>query len=238
MKIIEPLNFYGEGSRKEMNSCDDFVANNQISNQKQIQMDVWGAYQGKIFYEMKKRELDMEKNYIMQQQKVKMEEDLCELRVRYKCFMSMISSTVYRDSNGNIIYAITAPDGKKINAKVLLNVKKFRSRILVTYYPQARMVLDVWWGEGGESHVYFSYGKDGISPNVFLKTLKAKGVLLLVSGRTEHQAANALLAFTFNDAEVEEIPLAYGWGKNAEGKWHFAGEDEITLKEVLKNAIG
>lgn len=222
--------------KEELTKKNEGVAMNSQYMQTLYQSDVWTGYQGKLQYDMAKMQMELEKSHITMQQRLDYEKRLNELRVQYTCYLQMMSSTVYKDSSGNIVYAITAPDNKNIISRVLLNVKNFRSCIYICYYPAFQMVLEVRWGDGDDS-LRFQYTEEGILPNDFLRRLKARGVLLLVSGRTEKKAACALLAYSLESAEKIEIPFAIGWGKNKVGKWHYATQDELTMKEVMNDAF-
>ena len=87
------------------------------------------------------------------------------------------------------------------------------------------------------SSVYFKNAENGISPQIFLKNMKARGVLFLVSGRTEKKAAEALLAYSYQNAETIELPYYRGWNYMSKGNWRFADEKELIMEGMEKNAI-
>lgn len=198
--------------------------------------DLWSGYQGRLRYDFEKLNMSMAKQDFTFQQKLNYERELKELKIRYHNYLKMSSCSVYMDSEGNIIYAITNPENENIASKRLLNVGNYHSKIFKTYYPEMVSALQVEWDGKGNNSLTFILDSYGVDPNTFLKKLKAKGVLFLVSGRSEKQAANALLAYSFNAAEHIEISGNHGWNKLKNGSWHYAGDGEITMQEVVKNA--
>lgn len=197
--------------------------------------DIIAGYQEKIGYEMAKGDIKIGTNAVMNKQRIEYERELQDLQFCYKAYLQMLSPTIYRDVEGNIFLVLDAMDNIRVVAKKLLNVDNFRSRIYESYYPEFEMVLEIAWGKEKTCRIIFEYGEDGILPNAFLKKLKSRGILLLVSGRTEKSAADALLAFSFYEAERVEISPRHGWIKRSDRKWHFAGMDEMTMEELRKN---
>lgn len=198
------------------------------------QMDVWTGYQGKLRYDTQKARLDIERQGIFLWKKEESELRLKQLRVQYEAFCRLLGDMVYKNSVGDLLYAITAPDGQKIISKRLLNVTGYETKLYVSYTPAMKAVLEISWGKQEQSGVYFAGAETGIDPAVFLNKFKRRGVLFLVSGRTEKKAAEALLAYSFSTASILEIPFTHRWGKDRSGKWHFARRSELTLREVAK----
>lgn len=235
---ISPLVFVRHQQNESRNANDQNdvqFCSPQFYEPSARQRDILSGYQGKVQYEIQKMQMDLNKQACTNAQRIELEEKIQETRNRYKIYLKMLSGTVYCNSEGEIIYAIADADGKAIVAKRLLNVSGFWSRIYVSYYPDLKMVLEVYWGNENERWIWFPYTKEGISPNIFLKKLKANGIFLLVSGKTEKDAANVLLAYAISTAENIEIPYDYGWGKDANLNWHYAQKDELVMKEMLKN---
>lgn len=199
------------------------------------QNDVCTGYYSKINYELQKRRMDLEYQDISYQKKLRFEEEKKALNIRYQNYLKLMSVTVYKDSAGDIVFSILDSEKRSIASKKLLGVMDYSVKIFVTYYPQEKKALEVSWAGDRNNSVIFPYDDDGIDPNVFLRRLKQKGVLLLVSGRTEKQAANALLAYSFMSADSVEIPNSWGWNRMGDGTWHYAKKNEITMTEVLSN---
>ena len=199
------------------------------------QNDVWTGYQAKLRYEGEKKRLELEGQDVSYQKRLKFEEELKALNIHYQNYLKMLSATVYKDSTGDIIFSILDSGKHSLASKALLNVSDYTTKIYVSYYPVELRALEVAWSGEGKKTMVFPYDNEGIEPNVFLKRLKKNGVLLSVSGRTEKQAANALLAYSFMSAESKEIARNRGWNKMGDGKWHFAKKNEITMMEVFRN---
>lgn len=218
---------------------EPYLAEKNIINQDvctaTLQTDIWTGCQNKLRYQVAQSEIELMKQRSRLEQRLEFEKHISEMKIYYDTYLKMMSCSVYRDSAGDIIYAIRDPDDKKIVSKVLLNVKGYKSRIYISYYPQIHTLLEISWGGDEGNRVYFDYTNEGVSPRDFLRTLKAKGVLLLVSGRTEIKAAQVLLSYSVSSADNVEIPYTYGWGKDKEGKWHFAKKTELVMREVKKN---
>ena len=157
------------------------------------------------------------------------------MKINYRIYLELMASTVYRDSAGNIVYAISDEGGKTIASKILLNVKEYRTKMYISYYPKTQSVFEIAWGEDDRNKILFECTKEGISPREFLRRLKSRGVLLLVSGKTESKAAQALLSYSFLSAEECEIPFDFGWGMDKVGKWHFAKRSELTIRGLRKD---
>ena len=199
------------------------------------QNDIWTGYEGRLQYEKVKAQIGIEKNAISLQQREQFEIRMKELKHQFDLYLQMMSSTIYKDSSGYLIYALVSGDGQTITSKRLLNVWGYETRLYFSYGAKGKTVLEISWGQESQNKIYFGDAQDGVYPKYFLKKLKSKGVLLLVSGRTEAKAADALLAYSFSSAPIVELPFTIGWGRNSAGRWHFARRDEMTLKEVLSN---
>lgn len=195
-------------------------------------MNPWSQYQMRLAYDAQKMQMSMYKQDITYQQRIAYEHAMQEQRIRYQNYLQLLSWSVYSDSNGNIIYAMTSPDKSQIVSKNLLNVENYRATIFKAFYPQVKSALQITWDSKSDNFLVFPFDSDGIEANLFLRKLKGKGVLLLVSGRMEKQAANALLAYSFNSAEQIEIPGRHGWNRMGDGSWHYAYSEEITFEEV------
>lgn len=192
-------------------------------------------YHDKLHYDMARTQLDLERQRALLLLKEEAERRIQELKMRYSLCRQLLGSIVYGDSMGNLLLAITTPDDEKIISRRLLNVRGYQAKIYVSLGGE-RMALEVSWGESKENNVYFSDVQHGILPKKFLDKLKSKGMVFLVSERAEKKAAEALLAYSFYSAPTVELPFTYGWGRNSAGRWHFAKENELTFKEVEKNA--
>lgn len=199
------------------------------------QNDVLTGYQAKLRYEVEKKKLDLQYQNASYHQRMKFEEELRALNIHYQNYLKMLSATVYKDSAGDIIFSILDSGKHSLTSTALLNISDYTTRIYVSYYPVELKALEVSWSETGKNFIVFPYSKEGIDPNVFLKRLKKNGVLLSVSGRTEKQAANALLAYSFMNAESVEISRNRGWNKMGDGTWHYAKKNEITMMEVFRD---
>lgn len=201
------------------------------------QLDLVASYQAKLQYDFFKNQLDLNRNQMMLEQRKAYETEIQKVKIQYRTFLDMLSYSICEDSQGNMIFAITDPSNGKIAAKPLLNVCKFQSVLYFAYQPELHFVLGINWEGSMNGTVYFKKANQGISPQNFLKNLKARGVLFLVSGRTEKKAAEALLAYSFQHAETVELPYFRGWNFMSEGSWHFADERALIMKEIEKNAV-
>ncbi len=208
------------------------ISTEGLSNRNQN--DLASSNYAKLNYDIAKKQIDLEKNFISMQQKLEFEQKIYELKIRYQTYLQMMSCVVYEDAERNLMFAVTDYENKSVVTKRLLNVKNFKARIIIVHYPVKKMAVEVIWGEETTNRLVFPYD-DGIQPNVFLRKLKGKGVLFLVSGRTEKSAVNALLAYIFENAEVVELPAFHGWVKMGDEKWHFVSKSERTFMEVLNN---
>lgn len=199
------------------------------------QNDVMSAYDERLRYEMAKAEVDLRKGQIVNQQRLQLQWGLEDIKLWYKTYMAMLGATVYKDNVGNLMFAISDERGAKISSKRLLNVKNFKSEILVSEVPEKNKVLYITWDGNENAQLFLHDLTKGISPNAFLNKLKGHGVLFTVSGRTEKKAAEALLAYSIEGANITEISACYGWCRKSDGNWHFAGEDEITMRRILND---
>lgn len=195
------------------------------------QFDPLQGYQGKLAYDFERAKLDLWKAAQMKGQKIDVEWQMCELKLIYQTHLAAMACTVYRSSSGDIFYSLGEPDGGKIVSHALLSVKQYASRIYMGGYPEYRAFLEITWERDGR--IVFPFVENGVDPKCFLKKLKSCGVLLLVSGRTEAKAAEALLAYSISSAESVELPCRHGWCQMSDGHWYFAMPDEKTLQEVV-----
>lgn len=187
-------------------------------------------------YAYARTQLDLEKQQLSLAQRLEFEEKKKQQQIFYNSYMQLMCSTVYANSDGQLVYSISDSEGKNIRSKLLLNVRDYESTLYLSYFPVMHTVLEITWeGRLNQNSVCFLYEKEGISPDTFLKRLKSHGVLFLVSGRTEKEAAKALLAYSIENAEELELPFAYGWNMGGNGVWHFVMEDELTMQEVLED---
>ncbi len=192
-------------------------------------------HQEQYAYECAKSQLDLSKQQQALNQRLEFEEKSRQLRLNYNVYQQMMGSTVYKDSDGKLIYAISDSEGEDIRSRVLFNVNHYESTLYLSYFPKVCAVLEISWDATDRNNIDFLYGNDGLSPDVFLKRLKARGLLMSVSSRMEKEAAKALLAYSINGAKEVELPFFYGWNKNRDGKWYFVHKDKLTMKEVLEN---
>lgn len=200
------------------------------------QTDIWSAMNGKLQYEFLKREMALAQQQTNLYQRYEYGKALKDLQIQHEAYLQAMGITVYRDSLGDIIFAITDSKGGNIISTVLLNVKNYKTCMYTSYYPEFKTVLSISWGNGNDKRLRFDRTKENFTPELFLKKLKTRGIFLQVSGRTEKKAATALLAYSINSATDIIIPFSHGWGKDSEGRWHYAMKDELTMKEVLKDA--
>lgn len=214
--------------QEQRNENLDFQPNQKLQ-------DLIAGYNYRLWYDWQKRYLDLEKQQMSNEEKIRCERQLQDLRVCYQAYARMLTERVYCDMEGEIIFAIESSDGKQIIAKKLLNVSHFRSIVYETFHPDFMAVLEISWGEESTNHVRMRCDKGDMLPKILLKKLNSRGVFLMVSGRTEKKASEALLAYAFCTADKIEILRFHGWGKYLNGMWHYAGKDEITMKEMLKN---
>lgn len=210
-----------------------FECNQQNYNK---QRDLWAQHQENYQYKLAQAQLELDRQQVSLEQKLKFEKRLQKLKLQYQVYLQLMGSSVYQNSAGKIMYSLTDAEGKDIRAKALLNVDNYIPRFFVSYSPKMQAVLEISWGNEERNRICFAYGNEGITPQVFLKRLKSRGVMFLVSGRTEREAAKAPLAYSINGAEMIEIPFTHGWVKNKQGDWHFADNTELTLQEVLEDA--
>lgn len=163
------------------------------------QTDYVSGYDQKLRYEVAKRQLELDKQNLMQEQRLQREKELRLFKFQLEQYMKMLSTTVYRDSNGRMVVAISDSQRKTITSTVLLNVDAFDSKMYVSYYPETQMVLETSWTVAGERKaVWFPYTAEGVTPEYFMKKLKAHGVLFLVSGRTEKKQHRRYLLMRLN----------------------------------------
>lgn len=195
------------------------------------QFDPLQSYRGKLTYDFEKAKIDLWKDAQMKGQRIDIERQMCELKLIYQTHLAAMACTVYCGSSGTMFYSLGEPDGGKIVSHALLSVKQYASRIYMGGYPEHRALLEITWE--GDGRIVFPFIEDGVDPKYFLKKLKGHGVLLLVSGRTEAKAAEALLAYSISSAESVELPYRHGWCQMSDGHWHFAMPDEKTLQEVV-----
>lgn len=195
------------------------------------QSDIASRYQRKMVYEVGKAEIALKKQAASNEQKLMLENTLQEMRVQYKMNLDLLEMNVYKDSNGQLIFAVQDHKKTKIAAKKILNVQGVQSRLYVSPYPVLKTVFEMSWDEG--KSIRLPYTEEGISPTDFLKKMKSHGVFLSVSGRTEKRAVEALFAYLLFTAEEVEIPYFHGWVVTSAGEWHYAEENEITMKELI-----
>ena len=196
------------------------------------QSDIGSRYQEKILYEVNKAEIALKKQAASNEQKLMLENTLQELRLQYKTCLDLLEMNVYKDSNGQLIFAVQDHKKTKIAAKKLLNVQGVQSHLYVASYPVFKTVFEMSWDEG--KSIRLPYTEEGISPTHFLKKMKSHGIFLSVSGRTEKRAAEALFAYLLYTAKEVEIPYFHGWVVTSAGEWHYAEENEMTMKELMK----
>lgn len=213
----------------------DSQLGNYTCSQYNYQQSISNSYHEKLQYEAERMKLDLYKQHVALERKIVHENELMEVRLKHQASLRMISYTVYKEGEGNIILAIKNPENRSITSKVLLNVKNYKTRIYCSYYPKLKKVLEISWDNGSNNYLFIPYINGDIDVKVFLKKLKARGIRLLVSGSAEYDAATALLAYSINYAESIEIPFSYGWGKTSEEKWHFATKDEMIMRGMIEN---
>lgn len=227
--IVQPISFADgrlAGKNENINPSNKMLISNQ--------MDPVTGYRGKLRYEMEKAQMELLKQDASLHRKLQYEQELNDLKIRYQTMLKMMSCTIYEDSASDLIFALTNQENHVISSKKLLNVKGYQAKMYVSYYPITQSVLGISWRGLNQNRLIFNYDAKEIDPLYFMKKLKSHGVMFLVSGRTEKQAATALLAFTVKNAETKEISGVYGWNRLSSGSWHFASTDEM-LMEGLKN---
>lgn len=149
------------------------------------QNDMMSAYDARSRYDATKAGIDLMKGQIANQQRLQLQWGLESIKQQSKVYMAMLGGTVYKDNFGNLIFAISDERGAKISSKKLLNVKNYRSEILVSEMPEKNEVLHIMWEGNENTQIFLPELTKGISPNAFLNKLKSRGVLFTVSGRTE-----------------------------------------------------
>lgn len=221
----------------EQNSLNFFSNGRELDNSSGNQTDLWTKVQGRLNYELAKSEIELRKNSGILEQRYWHEQQLMDMRVRYRNYLELLGCAVYRDSSGQMMYAITGPKNEAISTKILLSVRGYESVNCVSYYPQMYSALMIRWDGCEQNGICFRDLVKGVTPERFLRGLKAKGVLILVSGRAEKKAASALLAYSIQNMQKRELPFQYGWNRMENGNWHFCGQNEIVMQEVIKNAV-
>lgn len=208
----------------------------KLTGSQNIATDPWTACAAKSQYLWNKNMMDIQRQACLQGQRMAYDEWHEQMRIFYAECKKLIGSSIYQDATGELIYSIQDKDERTIVAKRLLNISGFASTILVSFHPDPEAVLRISWDAPRAGSFDIPFDKEGIATGAFLKKLRMKGVRLLVSGRTERRAAEDFVAYAFTIAETQEIPYSRGWYKYSDGSWHFCGNDEICMREVLKNA--
>lgn len=221
----------------EQNSLNFFSNGWELDNSSGNQTDLWTKVQGRLNYELAKTEIELRKNSGILEQRYWHEQQLMDMRVRYRNYLELLGCAVYRDSSGKIIYAITDPKNEVITAKILLNVDGYEAINCISYYPRICSALMIRWHGCKQKGICFRDLVSGVTPERFLRGLKSKGIMFLVSGRSEKKAAGALLAYSIQNMQETELSFQHGWGRMGNGEWHFSGQDEIVMQEVMENAI-
>lgn len=221
----------------ELTHLNFFSNGRELDNSSGNQTDLWIKMQGKLNYDLAKSEIDLKKNNGLLEQRYWHEQQLLDLRLRYQNYLQMMGCTVYRDSSGRMIYAIMNPQNEVISAKILLSVTGYETINYVSYCPQMYSTLVICWDGCKQNGICFQDLVKGVTPERFLKGLKSNGALFLVSGRAEKKAASALLAYSIQNMQKKELPFQYGWNRMENGDWHFCGQNEIVMQEVIKNAV-
>lgn len=218
-----------------MENFNNSVMNLQTYGGNSLQAGYDQSYQGKLDYKLMEGKLDIEKRQVMQGQDYEFKQLLYDLKMEKQAIQRLLSSNVYQASDGKIFYSITGADSKNvICTKVLLNTERFEPVLYYSSYPALQAVLMISLGQEGNGKFYFVLGKDGISVNLFLKRLEARGINLLVSAREKKEAAGALLAYAIKNAKTTELMPVPGWGMDRNGNWHFAMPGELVMGEVLQ----
>lgn len=198
------------------------------------QTDIVSEYNVKLQYEVAKTEVGLRKNQITNEQKMWLQYGMEDMKMRFKTCMALMGTSIYRDYSGNLIFALSDLNGNRIVSKQLLNVKGYEAEILVSGMSERKSALQISWEGSDDSHIYFADIARGISPTAFLKKLKSHGILFQVSGRAEKQAADALLVYSVQTDKISEVAACSGWCKWSDGTWHFAWDDEITMRRILE----
>lgn len=199
-----------------------------------FQPQVYDTYTQKLCYEREKAAIEVQKERELNVQRLELENLKQEIRLRNKVRQDMFSFEVCKDAMGRIMFSRMGDDQEEFCSKTLLNVNGYRTVNLMSFWPQMYAVLSISW-EGCREAVYFKNTAEGIPVREFLNRLKANGVLFRVSKRNEREVADALLSYSISTQEEYEIPFFRGWNLMGDGKWHFAKEDEICMKEILNS---
>ena len=194
----------------------------------------WNEQQMRLDYVRQKDCLELMKNQAKYNQRLEFEKQSQAVKLCREVYKEFLGAEVYRNTEGVLIYVVADPEQKISRSKRLLNIAGYKPRLLVSEHP-AKTILEIAWGEREIQKIFFSDAQEGIPTALFLRKLKSKGVVLLVSGRSEKTAAEALIAFTYREAPRVCIPFYHGWCLNEEGRWHYAGDEELTMQEVLEN---
>ncbi len=188
-------------------------------------------YQEKIEHKWVEGQMDVNKQQAILNQRYEFEKCLLDLKTKNKIYNELLCGTVYKAADGSMVYSVMDADGDVLRSKVLLNTKEFETCMYYTSYPVFQAVLMVSLNK--DEKIFFNFGKDGISPNFFLKKFLARGINILVSKKAEGDASKALLSYSINYAKYIQLPFAFGWCKYGDGVWHFAKFGELTMQEVV-----
>lgn len=158
-----------------------------------------------------------------------------ELKTEYRLKREMFEWIISCTEEGSLVLSVRDGD-LVVKSKHLINAVDYSAIRYFTTYPIHKSVLAVSWSTE-RIHKRVILDEEFLSPRVFWKAVKSQGLRLLVSGRKEHEIADALYSYTVDSAHLRELPFTQGWCKFSNGQWKFITKEDLTLKEVLQNDI-
>lgn len=171
------------------------------------------------------------KSECMLQQKLNHQWQCAELKDKHDADKQLSYPEIYKNQEDRLVYAVIKPNGSKLSCKELINARGIKSFLCYSLYPQFQQLLCVSFNYD-ENILCFDCD---IKPTVFLNKLRSRGLPLLLSERRQKEAASVFFAYLINTAVKCELPFDSGWWKDGCNNWHFAKEDELTMKKVRES---
>lgn len=229
-----PLNFRNQASNVVLG--DNFRGQSQTPEiqQPNLQNQPYGNINvNELQMYRNKTSIDLDKNEHMIQQKLNYQWQCAEIKEKHDADKQLSYPEIYKNQEDRLVYAIIKPNGSKLSCKELVNARGIKSFLCYSLYPQFQQLLCVSFNYD-ENILCFDCD---VKPTVFLNKLRSRGLPLLVSERTQKEAASVLFAYLINTAGKCELPFDSGWWKDGCNNWHFAKVDDLTIKKVREKYV-
>lgn len=145
----------------------------------------------------------------------------------------MKSLRVY-ESFGKIKMDIIRPDGRVSRPKILIDEEFVEAKKFVAIDEDDELMILSFLKKGHTVKVMYNSKLVGRDYANLLALLKAHGLHVNVSRRLKTEIEESLYFFFEEIADVEKVPLTFGYHQESDGKWHLAKPGVVTVRSLKR----